>query len=140
MKIHQVFDRQTISARLGGGVVAFAPNKNGVVTALCLDPQRNPGAPLVILPASGAQRSRMIDLIQASDYPIPIFIRLESRRWEYRGTFVFEYISRNRADIMKHHKGSLTPLSEIEAVIFMRTCESTNDSTQNTRKELHKGA
>lgn len=39
--IDEIYSRRQIQEMLGGGSVIFLPNKNGIVTCACLDPNLN---------------------------------------------------------------------------------------------------
>ena len=120
MKIGKTYTRAEIAAKLGGSTRIFAPFSNNRITCICLDLEKNPTAPKIILPKGGPLREKMINLISQSVVPLPVFIKRGNKAWEYIGTLKFDRISRKRSDISSHHKGSISPVHEITAVIYMK--------------------
>ena len=120
MKIGNQYSRAQIAAKFGGSTRVFAPFANNHTTCICLDLEKNPGAPNIILPKGGPLREKMVDLISKSSGPLPIFIKRGNKAWEYMGTMEFDKISRSKSDIIRHHKKSVTPVNAIIAVIYMK--------------------
>jgi hypothetical protein len=120
MKIGNTYSCAEIADKLGGSTRVFAPFVNNRTTCICLDVEKNPSAPNVILPQGGLLREKMVYLISQCSNAFPLFIRRGNKAWEYMGTLKFDKVSRNKAEIAKHHQGSISPIDTIIAVIYMK--------------------
>jgi len=120
MKIGNQYSRAQIAAKLGGSTRVFAPFANNQITCICLDVEKNPSAPNIILPKGGPLREKMVDLISKSSGPLPVFIKRGIKAWEYMGNMKFDRISRSKSEINRNHKNSITPVNTIIAVIYMK--------------------
>jgi hypothetical protein len=114
------YSRKEISAVLGGSEVEYLPTQNKRVVCGCFTLEHNPEAPDIVIPGTGTVREREAKMFCEQDYPVPVFIKRRVNEWEYVGDYKAIRFSTAPADIAAHHKGSVTALSEITRVIFLK--------------------
>jgi len=120
IKLNQIYSRADIAKELGGSSRVFAPFSARRVLCLCLDTDKNPNAPTVLLPKGGTLRERMIEYVVNSISGLPVFIKRGNKQWEYVGDYGFDRISRKKSDIRNEHQGSTNDINSIVAVIYMK--------------------
>ena len=120
MNIGDIFTRKNISKLLGGSEVPFAPTKNGIVTCLCLDPERNPKAPEAVLPGTGRDIERMKDQVIEQKGPFPTFLKRKVNEWEFVGYFYVTGYSIDSQMIDNYYKDCKTPRDQVTAIIWMK--------------------
>lgn len=120
MKIGDIFTRSEISKLLGGSEVPYAPTKNGKVTCLCLDPERNPKAPEAILPGTGEGIERTRDQVISQKGPFPTFLKKKTNEWKYIGKYTVTGYSIDPRMIDDYYEGCKTPRNEVTAVIWTK--------------------
>lgn len=113
------YTRKAISEILGGSEIEYLPTENKRVVCGCFTLDHNPEAPDIIIPGTGKVIEREAKLFCEQDYPVPIFLKRRPNEWEYVGHYKAGRFSTDPADIAAHHKGSITPLSEVTRVIFL---------------------
>lgn len=74
-QLGESYTRRDIHAELGGGLVPFLPNVNGVVVAACLRIDTNPDAPHVVLPGVGPRIRASADLFSCQSAAVPTFLK-----------------------------------------------------------------
>jgi hypothetical protein len=114
------YSRKEISAALGGGEVEFLPTTDGRVVCGCFTTDHNPSAPNIVIPGTGKVIERSAKLFCEQDYPVPVFIKRRSNEWGYIGYYKVDHFSTDPAVIAANHNGSVTPISEITSVIFLK--------------------
>ncbi len=119
------YTRKAISKILGGSEVEYLPTENKRVVCGCFTLDHNPEAPNIIIPGTGKVIQREAKQFCEQDYPVPIFIKRRTNEWEYVGHYKAMRFSTHPADIAAHHKGSITPLSEVTRVIFLQPATAT---------------
>lgn len=97
----------------------YLPTDNKRVVCGCFTLDHNPEAPDIIIPGTGKVIEREAKLFCEQDHPVPIFIKRRPNEWEYVGHYKAVRFSTDPKDIAAHHKGSITPLSEVTRVIFL---------------------
>ncbi|MAC18974.1 MAG: hypothetical protein CMJ23_04715 [Phycisphaerae bacterium] len=81
------YSRVQISNRLGGGIQQYLPSRNGRVTAVCVDPEKNPDAPAEILVGTGPGIIRAGCMLSEQDGSLPVFLKRGNKRWESIGDY-----------------------------------------------------
>jgi len=114
------YTREEISKILGGSEIDFLPTEKGKVVCGCFTLDHNPDAPNVVLPGTGSVIERRARIFCEQEYPVPIFLKCRVNEWEYVGDYKAVRHSTDLAEIAAHHKGSITPLSEVTRVIFLQ--------------------
>jgi len=114
------YTRREISAVLGGSEVEYLPSSNGQVVCGCFTMEHNPEAPDIIIPGTGKVIEREAEQFCAQSNPIPVFIKRHVNGWEYVGDYKAVKHTTDAAEIAAHHKGSVTPPSDITRVIYLQ--------------------
>ena len=85
--VGEEYTRDQIHDRLGGSKWSYLPTKDGVVVAVCLTKDMNPRAPEVVVCGRGKVIARTAAQLARQQGAIPVFLKLDTKRWEYRGDF-----------------------------------------------------
>jgi hypothetical protein len=118
--IGQCYTRDQIRAQLGGSAIDFLPRACGVVVCGCFTTECNPDAPDVVIPGTGPVIEESAEIFCSQDFPVPIFLKRRPGAWEYVGDYQVESFKTDQQTIEKYHKWSITPLSEITRVMFLK--------------------
>jgi len=118
--VGQKYTRKEIKMALGGSDIEFLPTVGGRVVCGCFTLDHNPEAPDIIIPGTGPVIESASKIFCGQDYPVPIFIKRRPNEWEYVGRYKAERYSTDRAVIASHHMGSITALSKVTRVIFLK--------------------
>jgi transcriptional regulator with XRE-family HTH domain len=122
-----MYTRKKIADLVGGGDhESYLPNLNGRVLAACLRLDQNPGAPYIILPASGDRRERAAELLTRQREPVPMFLKRGTDEWEYIGDFVAQRCSRDREELAAQKR--MSGRDDILMVIHMVPARASADS------------
>src|SRR5262245_56942382 len=100
------YTREQIHAFLGGGLQTYLPHVGGRVVAACLRLDTNPDAPNIILPGTGKGIEYAAQLLVSQRFPVPIFVKRGTGRWEYVGEFVPLRWSRESTEITEQAQRS----------------------------------
>src|SRR5262245_37146083 len=98
-EVGKTYSRHEISAQLGGSVVSYLPEKNGVVVCGCFkrEPRWNPRAPEEVTFGGPAPRVlRAAEIVATQNMPIPIFLYRRDGAWEYVGDYVCTGLNTDR--------------------------------------------
>lgn len=87
LELGKLYDRREISEMLGGTYRQFLPMSNGDVIYGCFDKTLNPNAPMEVLIGSGKIRMNNSERAVEQDKAIPIFIKENSKQFEFVGYF-----------------------------------------------------
>jgi hypothetical protein len=88
-ELGRYYTRNEIYVIIGGGSKqSYLPQLKGKILAGCFDPKKNSKAPYEIDAGSGKIVLEGAKLLTAGGYPIPVFLKQKSDRWEYVGDFV----------------------------------------------------
>ena len=99
LKVGKFYDRKEIAEMLGGNYQCALPHKDGEVMAGCYDPVMNPNAPKEILVRKGRDREKYSNKIADGKTTIPIFLKRDSKKYEFVGYFRATKYSANREEI-----------------------------------------
>src|SRR5579863_2872971 len=84
----QSFDRRQIANMIGGGaLVTYLPSKGGKILAGCFDPKLNQRAPLEIDVGASDDVVERARTLAKTNGIIPVFLKKQSNKWEYVGTY-----------------------------------------------------
>lgn len=100
LKVGDTLSREEISQLLGGNYQHYLPNTNGRIVAGCFDLVRNPKAPKEVLVGSGKRIVACAKLFGEQNSPVPIFIKRESKKWEYIGNYKAVKFSTDPNDVI----------------------------------------
>lgn len=85
--IGEYYTRDQIHEDLGGSKQSYLPTREKRVVAACLTKKPNPGAPNVILCGKGPVIASTGASLAKQRDPVPVFIKQNTNRWEYKGKF-----------------------------------------------------
>ena len=119
-EIGKDYTREQIHVVCGGNKQAFLPTKNGRVVAACLRPDLNPLAPEVILCNSGAAARAAGRTLAKQAEAIPVFIKRETDRFRYVGSFAAAESMTAPADCAPYARHTSFTTGQISRVIKLR--------------------
>ena len=117
------YTRDEIHAYLGGSKQSYLPSKDGEVVAACLTKKLNPQAPEVILCGVGKLIIQAGEALAKQRTSIPVFIKREVNRWEYRGHYRVARSLISGSDFDHYVSGSGRPSSDVSRVIVLEAVE-----------------
>lgn len=91
--INEIYSRNQIQEMLGGGSVIFLPNRDGIVTCVCLNPELNicNENQVRILVGEGPRRRHAANLLinePNKSTPLRVFVKRAVNNYEYMGKFI----------------------------------------------------
>lgn len=94
------YTRSEIHEIIGGGSKqSYLPQLKGKILGGCFDPKKNSRAPFEIDAGSGAKVLEGAKLLATGGYPIPVFLKRKSDKWEYVGDFICDGYSDKQEDL-----------------------------------------
>ncbi len=99
----RTYTRKEIYNVLGGDLVSNYPSHQGRVLYCCVWQYWNPDAPEIILISRDEQMAEAAKQFASQNEPVPVFLKPGRRRNSklgYRGEFLVERYSNNRAEIL----------------------------------------
>jgi hypothetical protein len=98
----RTYTRKEIYNVLGGDLVSNYPSDQGRVLYCCVSQYWNPDAPEIILIGRLEKMAEAAKQFASQNEAVPVFLKQGRRRngkWVYRGEFMVERYSNNRAEI-----------------------------------------
>lgn len=88
--LREMYSRKEIYKKIGGSMVTYLPNKDGLVLCGCFCPKSNPKAPAEILcvKGEGDDVALFAEMVWKQKIPIPVFLRRAPGKWEYVGRYL----------------------------------------------------
>jgi len=117
------YTRIDIHAHLGGSVVSCLPTRDGVIVAACLSKKFSPRAPEIVLCGRGARTSPISALFARQQIPIPVFLKIASSRWQYRGQFFVAQSFSSGAQFESFIVGSGRSVASVSHVVILKRFE-----------------
>jgi hypothetical protein len=118
---NHTYTRQEIYDVLGGDFVSNFPSHQGRVLYCCLWHYGNPDAPETILIGRQEQMAEAAKQFASQNEPVPVFLRQGRQRnskFVYRGEFLVERYSNNRAEIAPFARKAYR--TDIVGILFLR--------------------
>ena len=81
------YDRDAIHDELGGELDRYLPQQDKKIVCGCFRPDDNPRVPDEVLVGKGVVIQRKAQLFTTQRWYVPVFIRRDADRWEYRGDY-----------------------------------------------------
>lgn len=117
------YTRDEIHNQLGGEKETYLPQKNGKIVCGCFNPDLNPQAPCIILVGNGSRIIEKAQILSKQESCIPVFVKLESGKWEYKGNFICIRYSTEQAEIDCVGAKKISNREDIiTGVMYMRRC------------------
>ncbi|MFN2456372.1 MAG: hypothetical protein ABR577_19420, partial [Pyrinomonadaceae bacterium] len=95
-KIGKVLTRKQIHKLFGGDEISYLPHVEGRIVCGCFDTNLNPYAPELVPFGDAPNVVKYAELLVRQKNAIPVFLKLASNQWEYRGYYRPVKISRER--------------------------------------------
>jgi len=117
------YTRHEIHAHLGGSMVSCLPTRNGAIVAACLSKKFSPRAPEIVLCGRGVRTSPVSELFASQQVQIPVFLKSESNRWQYRGHFLVAQSFSSGARFESFIVGSGRSVASVSRVVVLKQSE-----------------
>lgn len=111
------YSREDIHLQLGGGIQDMLPHLKGRVVCVCVRPDIHPDAPDILLISAANSIYRWACVFCNQKFPIPAFLRQQSKQWLYIGPYFVEAWTENRAEIAIHSQRAKR--HDIQRVLFL---------------------
>lgn len=119
-RIGDTYDRQQISAELGGSPYHYLPSKNGRTLYGCFTPTMNPRAPTEVLVGRGPTIEQQANTFAGQGgEAVPIFLKRAPRKWEYVGDYSCSGLTRDATEVMPRARAAGRE-GDVVAVLFLR--------------------
>ena len=105
-RVGRSYTRQQIHKVIGGTRVGYLPHVGGRVVCGAFDPRLNPRAPEVVLVGAGPKVRSLAETVYRQGRPIPVFVKVAPRHWEYAGDFQPSRLLRDASSISRYASGS----------------------------------
>ena len=119
-ELNKDYSRENIHQLVGGNKESFLPALRGKIVAACLRPDLNPKAPEYIVCSSGSAARAAGNTLSRQAEPIPVFIRQDSDRYRFVGTFAVQESYTAQVDCAPFTQGTGFTASQISRVIKLR--------------------
>lgn len=116
------YTRDDINAQLGGEKETYLPQKNGKIVCGCFNPDLNPQAPYIIFVGIGEKIEEKAQILSKQQDCIPVFVKQESSKWEYKGNFKCIRYSIEKSEIDCVGAKKISNREDITAIVYMRHC------------------
>ena len=87
LAINEILTRKKLEEIVGAGGDSCLLHKDRRVVAIAMDPNKNPGAPNILLVGKGLHKERYAkSFLQSGEY-VPTFVKKTVDQWKYVGKF-----------------------------------------------------
>ena len=118
-KIGNVYTRDEIHDKLGGGKQTFLPTNNNKVVCACITKDKNPNAPYEVVVGSGPVITNSAKKFAQQGNYVPTFIKHKSNKWAYQGDFRVKHIELDQKKIQE--KYNLAGRKNIQLVLELES-------------------
>ena len=116
MQSTNIISTKEVAKRTAGGD-SYIRTKDGLVMGIAITKKKNPKAPSIITVSKGPFIVKNAELLANTKTPVPVYLKLGTNQWLYKGKYkVFNY-SLDKADIEEYH-GS-REIEEIHGILFL---------------------
>jgi hypothetical protein len=105
-ELNHIYTRREIADELRGELQPYLPGFSGRVVAGCFRKDMNPGAPNEVLVGTSSKTQKSAEILANQGTPIPVFMKVASKQWEYRGLFRVQDWLCDKASIERYSKDS----------------------------------
>lgn len=123
-EVGRIYTRHQIHVALGGELQTYLPQHGGKIVCGCFQPDLDPEAPHEILVADTPKVRQKAEMLCQQGGSIPVFLKVNRNRWEYRGLFQVKKLSLDPLEII--HKAQKLGRNYIAAVLYLE-CASMSD-------------
>jgi hypothetical protein len=116
MQATNILTTKEVAERTAGGD-SYVRTKDGKVMGLAITKKKNPKAPSIITVSKGPFIIKNAELLADTKIAVPVYLKLGTNQWLYKGKYKVSNYSLDEADIKKHH-GS-RQINEIHGILFL---------------------
>lgn len=116
-ELGQNYTRQEIHDQLGGDLQSYLPIANGRAVCACLNRDKNPEAPNVVVVGTGPGIENAGELLAMQVGSIPVFLKQESNAWTFQGSFEVARSTQDPAELAPYKTANG---SEITRLIYLK--------------------
>ena len=111
-----ILTAKEVAKRTAGGE-SYIRTKEGKVMGLAITKKKNPKAPSIITVSNGPLIMKNAELLANTKIAVPVYIKLGTNQWLYKGKYKVSNYSLDKADIEEYH-GS-RQIDEIHGILFL---------------------
>jgi hypothetical protein len=116
MQATNILTTKEVAERTAGGD-SYVRTKEGKVMGLAITKKKNPKAPSIITVSMGPFIVKNAELLADTKTPVPVYLKLGTNQWLYKGKYRVSNYSLERVDIEEYH-GS-REIEEIHGILFL---------------------
>lgn len=118
--IGQVYTHDFICKTFGGDTKSgtYLPQSKQTILCGCFTTTMNPDAPDCILVGNGPKIIGKAEKLAAQGGQLPVFLKLDTNQWEFKGMYELEKFSKDPADF--ESKAVIADRSDVVAALFFK--------------------
>jgi hypothetical protein len=116
MQATNILTTKEVAERTAGGD-SYVRTKEGKVMGLAITKKKNPKAPSIITVSKGPFIVKNAELLANTKTPVPVYLKLGTNQWLYKGKYKVSNYSLGRVDIKEYHGGR--EIEEIHGILFL---------------------
>lgn len=122
MQIGAIYTHDFICKTFGGDAKGgtYLPENQQKILCGCFTKKMNPRAPECVLVGSAPRILGKAEKLANQSGPIPVFLKLETNQWEYKGQYELESFSKNPSDFEAIMNEATERDDEAVAALFFR--------------------
>lgn len=100
LEVGKIYTHDFICKMFGGDAKSgtYLPQRQQTIVCGCFTSTMNPDAPECVLVGNGTRVLAKAEKLAAQDGAIPVFLKLETNQWEYRGKYELISFTKNSSD------------------------------------------
>lgn len=116
-EVGKTYRRHQIHCKLGGEIKSYLPQSRGRIVCGCFQHTLDPKAPYEILVGDAPTLKQKAEMLCQQGGAIPVFIKQQKGRWEYKGLFRVKKHSTDPKEIRRKQQES--GREDITCVIYL---------------------
>ena len=123
LQVGQIYTHDFICKAFGGDTKSgsYLPQSQQTILCGCFTTSMNPEAPECVLVGNGPRILGKAEKLAAQGGSIPVFLKLETNQWEYKGQYELLSFSKNSSDF--EAKAVAADRNDVAAALFFRRIE-----------------
>ena len=120
LQIGQIYTHDFICKTFGGDAKSgtYLPQSQQTILCGCFTTVMNPDAPECVLVGNGPRIMAKAEKLAAQGGAIPVFLKLDTNQWEYKGRYELMLFSKNLPDF--EAKAIVADRNDVAAALFFR--------------------
>jgi hypothetical protein len=120
LQIGQIYTHDFICKTFGGDAKSgtYLPQSQQTILCGCFTTMMNPDAPECVLVGNGPRIMAKAEKLAAQGGAIPVFLKLDTNQWEYKGRYELMLFSKNLPDF--EAKAIVADRNDVAAALFFR--------------------